>query len=799
MPVSKKSILFDEITRLRQQGFALCGIMAGEKVPRYKGWTRKTLEIANFIEQPSANIGILAGALSGNLVVIDLDKPEIRTEAAKRLPQTMSDGRPSCGPAHYYYRVVDIPPWAMAGQGVAGGVGGPRIFHFADANGKPIGMDFLGTGSQVVCPPSLHHSGERRRWFDEPDRIVILPYLDVWAVVKQLAKDFGATNTERETISPAVDPTGIPCQPVCTDTKTIERAIAYIVKIPPAVSGMRGHDATMWAARAVVWGFNVGAELGFDLLQQNFNHRCDPPWSDAELLHKCEDADTTPFSKPRSWLIDNGLKPHESVDDPHRLARLYLAEQCEHPDGQILRSWRATWQLWNGTAYRELLDAELQVDLTTSVKRELDRHNLQAQKSREANKPIPTVQKVTRGMIGNVALALASETLLPGTVEQPSFFDGQQWEWRNLIAFQNGLLDVDLLFAGKSSTLLEHTPRWFSPYCLPYPYSPDASCPHWLAFLERNLEGDAERISLLQEWFGYSITSETSRQKFLLLEGEGSNGKSVVCAVLEAMLGTQNCSHVPLECFGGRFQLTATLGKLANIASEVGELDRAAEGFLKSFTSGDAMQFEQKHMPTFSAVPTARLVLATNNRPRFSDRSGGLWRRMILMPFRVVIAENDPARVYGMDKPDWWIESGELPGILNWALAGLDRLRRQDRFTTSSVCMEALSEYRTENNPARLFLAESTTESIGGNVPCAWLYQSYTRWCEANGYSPLADRAFGKEVVRVFPKAERKKVTRLGCRQWSYCGIDNAELMREEVIRRRYKGNGTVGHRADAV
>src|SRR5205807_310610 len=127
--------------------------------------------------------------------------------------------------------------------------------------------------------------------------------------------------------------------------------------------------------------------------------------------------------------------------------------------------------------------------------------------------------------------------------------------------------------------------------------------------------------------------------------------------------------------------LASTLGKLANICAEVGELDKAAEGYLKAYTSGDAMQFERKYESSFSAMPTARLVLATNNPPRFSDKSDGVWRRLILLPLNVTIAEEE--RVYGMDKREWWEASGELPGILNWALEGFDRLRLQGGFTRS--------------------------------------------------------------------------------------------------------------------
>jgi P4 family phage/plasmid primase-like protien len=339
-----------------------------------------------------------------------------------------------------------------------------------------------------------------------------------------------------------------------------------------------------------------------------------------------------------------------------------------------LRYHRESWRKWDGQAYREFPDAELRAALTAAAKMEMDRINVLAQQKADGT---PTALPITKVMIGNVEMALASMTVLPGTIEPPAWWDGKTWLRRSLIAVSNGLLDVDALFDGKADVLLPHSPRWFSPICLPYPFDPDADCPRWLAFLERNLEGDAERIALAQEIFGYCATPDTSRQKFFVLEGEGANGKSVFNAALEAMLGTENCSHVPLEVFGERFQLYPTLGKLANIVSEVGELDKAAEGILKSFTSGDPMLFEQKYKPLFHALPTARLILACNNRPRFSDRSSGLWRRMILMPFRVTIAEDDPGRVFNMDKPEWWIESGELPGILNWAFAGLDRLRRQ--------------------------------------------------------------------------------------------------------------------------
>lgn len=82
-----------------------------------------------------------------------------------------------------------------------------------------------------------------------------------------------------------------------------ERAAAYLDRCPAAISGQGGHNATLNAARGVVWGFDLGAAAGFDLLWSRYNPRCQPPWSERELRHKCEEADTVEFGKPRGWLL----------------------------------------------------------------------------------------------------------------------------------------------------------------------------------------------------------------------------------------------------------------------------------------------------------------------------------------------------------------------------------------------------------------------------------------------------------------------------------------------------------------
>ncbi|MCI0742286.1 MAG: bifunctional DNA primase/polymerase [Gemmataceae bacterium] len=233
-----------EATRLRQLGFAICRILHGEKKPSYQRWTCASLEPADFLTFPGANLGIMGGTLSRDLIIVDGDMPKVRAVLRERLPRTAIDGRDSTGPGHWYFRVTEIPTWAIAEPHVAGGLRGPRIRHFKDSQKNPIGLDWIGTGGQVVVPPSLHSSGERRRWFVDIEEIITLPFKDLWETVRAVARDFGAVNVD--------------CHGNATrDDKIIERAIKYLSKCAPAISGQSGHDTALAAARAIAWGFDL--------------------------------------------------------------------------------------------------------------------------------------------------------------------------------------------------------------------------------------------------------------------------------------------------------------------------------------------------------------------------------------------------------------------------------------------------------------------------------------------------------------------------------------------------------------
>jgi hypothetical protein len=90
---------------------------------------------------------------------------------------------------------------------------------------------------------------------------------------------------------------------VSLDEWAIQRGKNYLAKMPPAVSGHGGHNATFAAACVLVRGFALSEEDAYDILVSDFNPRCEPPWAEWELRHKIRsamDCATTPLG----YLLD---------------------------------------------------------------------------------------------------------------------------------------------------------------------------------------------------------------------------------------------------------------------------------------------------------------------------------------------------------------------------------------------------------------------------------------------------------------------------------------------------------------
>lgn len=272
------------------------------------GLERWTVDRANaaFKRWPGAGVGICLGPgrAPGGAWLIDVegDGPEAEASRAKlfggEVVETMGWGSARGG--HQVLtcdgeRLSEIMPGLKALE--AKGAAGTGVYKSPELPGLELRIGgFKPDGSvkqvQSVCPPTPGTDGVPRRW-SGGDAIAPAPA--------------GFFHTLTGLIAPAgPKPVPPPAPPRAEDRDgrwTPEtRAMAYLEKCEPAVSGQRGHDKAFKAACKVGPGFDLPPDTALRLLWDHWNPRCDPPWSEGELRHKVEEAYRV--ETRRGWLLN---------------------------------------------------------------------------------------------------------------------------------------------------------------------------------------------------------------------------------------------------------------------------------------------------------------------------------------------------------------------------------------------------------------------------------------------------------------------------------------------------------------
>jgi putative DNA primase/helicase len=437
-------------------------------------------------------------------------------------------------------------------------------------------------------------------------------------------------------------------------------------------------------------------------------------------------------SYPREAPVE---KPDAVV--PLDVAEALVKQTTDEAGNPTLVSWRGEFYLWGGGAFDRKTDG----DVDAAVVNHLQGIGLR--------------DKCTSRFLGDVRRCLAGLGNIPADIEPPVFL--RPLEHRpDLFVGRTRTLDIGALLRGDSEPTIPNSPRLFALAGADYDYDPEATCPTWQRFIEEVLP-DPEARGLFQEFLGLCTVHDARHQKALVMIGEGRNGKGVATLTVQNVLGLPAVSAVGLEQFGRPFALYETLGKLVNISADAPEVDRVAEGVFKAFVAADPLTVERKYRDAFTARPTARLIVACNEFPKFLDRSLGTWRRLLVLRFPVTIAEDreDPLLADKIRE--------ERAGVLLWFLEGLRRLRERGHFVEPTACRADKAEQIRMANPARTWLEENVEAAAQADVDAKTLYQKYKADTEAAGLRPLGDPQFGREVRRVFPavaKARRREFGR---------------------------------------
>ena len=300
----------------------------------------------------------------------------------------------------------------------------------------------------------------------------------------------------------------------------------------------------------------------------------------------------------------------------------------------------------------------------------------------------------------------------------------------------------------------------------PVVYDPTATCPEWLAFLNRIFDGNAEIIRYVQKAVGYSLTGDDREQAFFVGYGIGRNGKSTLLETIAALLGDDYAQQAAPELLMQKThdrhptELAALRGMRLVTAIETGEGKRLNEPLVKQLTGGDRIAARFMHGDFFTFTPTHKLWLATNHKPTIRGTDLGMWRRIKLIPFTVQIpdAEKDDALKARLRAPE------ARPGILNWAIEGVLLWQREGLKPPQTV-VEATQAYREEMDVLAAWIADCCVIHKQAEASAADLYASYFGWCGSQGERSESQRSFGLRLTeRGFERVKRRT-------NWAWLGI----------------------------
>ncbi|EDP9877791.1 DNA primase [Salmonella enterica subsp. enterica serovar Javiana] len=320
---------------------------------------------------------------------------------------------------------------------------------------------------------------------------------------------------------------------------------------------------------------------------------------------------------------------------------------------------------------------------------------------------------------------------------------------RRLIGFRNGVLDTQSgLFSPHSKS------HWLRTLC-DVDFTPpvegemlETHAPNFWRWLDRAAGKSPQKRDVILAALFMVLANRYDWQLFLEVTGPGGSGKSILAEIATLLAGEDNATSADIDTLEDPRKRASLIGfSLIRLPDQ--EKWSGDGAGLKAITGGDAVSVDPKYQNPYSTYIPA-VILAVNNNPmRFTDRSGGVSRRRVIIHFPEQIApeERDPQL---RDKI-----ARELAVIVRQLMQKFsDPMTARALLQSQQNSDEALSIKRdadpTFDFCGYLEMLPQTNGMFMGNASIIprnyrkYLYHAYLAYMEANGYrNVLSLKMFG--------------------------------------------------------
>lgn len=280
----------------------------------------------------------------------------------------------------------------------------------------------------------------------------------------------------------------------------------------------------------------------------------------------------------------------------------------------------------------------------------------------------------------------------------------------------------------------------------------------WLESLNYTFQGNAELIDYVQQIAGLCAVGNVYREELIISYGVGSNGKSTfwnsISSVLGNYSGNISADALTVGCKRNvKPELAEAKGKRLLIAAELEEGMRLNTSTVKQLCSTDEIFAEKKYKDPFSFKPSHTLVLYTNHLPRVGAMDDGIWRRMIVIPFKAKIKGKKDIKNYSE-----YLVKNCGGYILKWIIEGAEKVIANGFVIEQPDCVRAaITKFKSDNDWLTHYLDECCIVEAGLVQKSGELYSDYRAYCLRVGefarsttefYNALDTRGFVRKTTK---------------------------------------------------
>jgi putative DNA primase/helicase len=753
----------DELKYLAGHGAMFCRVRAHEKAAFEPGWQNKPYGLGGILPylEHGENIGMLCGAPSGGLCLLDVDRdfegflsnfPDLSNAA-----RVVRDGADK---AKVLVKVIgDLPngkKWKRQGE-------------------KSPFLEFLSTGNQGVIPPSTHPEGMPYR-LEKLGGIIELPAGQLSQICRLWTGQDGLEPPDKDDIE-VIKPAPRKYQPGNGDDlkdRVLEfwtplKVFSHFGMAADAVKDkqydwirLKGNGGLLVNKDGLSWVLAGSRGIGGDAISAWLyaqSGSCKTPHGREfmQLLENMADAAGLPRNNGHKHMEKTQLETPQVIFYNPEMEQAkeeldLLSFEFDHKGharavmamnpGRIAYCDAWGWLWYDGLKWtRE--NAKQIIGLAVE-------ETLRARKAaaRQAeNEQLEKICKCNSGMVAGVR-----DRLQDACVVAVDEFDNDP----NALNVANGVVDL------RTGVLSPHSSYKKFTYVIDTPYYADVDFNPWVQHLTETT-GSVELVDYLQLAVGYSLTGHTVEEVLFYIFGPARSGKGTFTEAILKLLGHPLATETDFATFTAErlhdtqsFDMAPLKPCRFVAASESNRNTPLNPAKIKALTGGNRVWCAFKYQDMFSYRPQFKIWLSSNYPVNGDVDDDALWGRIRVIHFpNSHLDEENKTLKARIQSPEY------LRLILAWAIEGAIKWYRLwesgKGLPTPAAIKTATRQQREEQDFILMYLQQRTRPQQDGFVSTQNLHADYQRWCEREGVPAKFQKQFIASIKTKGYEAKQKR------------------------------------------